>query len=296
MKRYSRQSTADIVFDIVNIIILLTIAIIVLYPLIYILSASFSDQTLVIKGKIWLLPKSFNIEAYKRVFSNNDIMIGYKNTIIYTVVGTVVNICMTIAAAYPLSRKRFVGRNIFMRFFVFTMFFNGGLIPTYLVIKELGLYNNFWVMIIPGAVSVFNMIIMRTFFQTTIPEELYEASYMDGCGNLMALYKIVLPLSAPIIAVMVMFYGVAHWNEYFNAMIYLKSRSKYPLQIILREILLQSQMDSMSDISESSIGKIMMEEGIKLASIVASSVPVLLLYPWLQRYFVKGVMIGAVKG
>lgn len=297
MNNNIKQSTADNVFDAINTLLLAIIVVMVLYPLIFVVSASFSNPMLVMQGKIRLFPKDVTFMAYKRIFANDDIMIGYRNTFIYTIVGTLLNLIMTIAGAYPLSRKDFYGRNFIMGMFTFTMFFSGGLIPTYLIIKRLNLINNFWVMILPGAVSVYNMVIMRTFFQTTIPTEIEEAAAIDGSSNIQTLIKIVLPLSVPIISVMVIFYGVGHWNAYFNALIYISERSKFPLQLILREILIQNQMDDMMNIDTESIAQQqLMAETIKYAVIIVASVPVLLLYPILQKHFVKGVMIGAVKG
>lgn len=290
-----KQSRSDIIFDIINIAILSIILIIVIYPLILVVSASFSDPMAVMKGEVVLFPVSPTLDAYKAVFRNEDITTGYRNTIIYTVVGTAVNLIMTIAGAYPLSRKDFYGRKALTLFYSFTMFFSGGLIPSYLINTKLGLNNNFWVMIIPGAVSVWNMLIMRTFFQNSIPIELQEAAFMDGCTNIGILLKIVLPLSTPVIAVMVMYYGVRHWNAYFTALIYFRDRNKFPLQLILREILVQHEMSQMTE-GETLVSQVLLAEGIKYAVIVVASVPVLLLYPFLQKYFVKGVMIGAIKG
>jgi len=297
MKNRLKESNGDFVVDIINIFLLSFILIIVLYPLIFVISASLSDPMEVLKGNVWLLPKSINLDSYMRVFKNADILIGYKNTILYTVIGTIINLGMTIAAAYPLSRKKFYARNVLMAFFTFTMFFSGGIIPTYLVVKQLGLVNNFWVMILPGSVQVWNLILMKTFFQNSIPEELHEAAYVDGGTNMGVLFYIVLPLSAPIIAVMVLFYGVGHWNAFFNALIYLSDRSKYPLQLILREILIESQMDSMmSSTSDTIADQRLYAESIKYAVIIVASLPVLMLYPAIQKYFVKGVMVGAIKG
>jgi putative aldouronate transport system permease protein len=290
-----KQTKSDIIFDVINIIILTIILLIVLYPLIFVLSASFSDPMAVMKGEVKILPKSPTLRAYKSVFANEDIMSGYRNTIMYTVVGTAVNLIMTIAGAYPLSRKDFYGRKALTLFFTFTMFFSGGLIPSYLVNTSLGLYNNFWVMILPGAVSVWNMFIMRAFFQNSIPNELQEAAVIDGCTNIGILLKIVLPLSAPIIAVMVMYYGVGHWNAYFTALIYFRDRSKFPLQLILREILIKNDMNEMLG-EETMVSQELLAETIKYAVIVVASMPVLLMYPFLQKYFVKGVMVGAIKG
>ena len=210
--------------------------------------------------------------------------------------GTLVTIIITFSAAYPLSRKKLYGRSKLMGFFLFTMFFSGGMIPTYLMVKNLGLYNTMWAVILVGTVSVYNIIVARTFMQNTIPEELYEAASMDGCGDIRVFFKMVLPLSAPILAVLVLFYGVNFWNSYFNGLIYLSERSAYPLQMFLREILLNNMADSMIDTAGMDISKFMVGESIKYAVIIVSTVPMLVLYPFLQKFFVKGVMIGAVKG
>jgi putative aldouronate transport system permease protein len=251
----------------------------------------------VLKGEMWFFPKDINFDAYKKVFMNEDILNGFWNTLKYTTIGTAINVAMTTIAAFPLSRRDFMGRNIIMGFFVFTMFFSGGLIPSYLLIKELGMLDTFWVMVIPNAVAVWNIIIMRTFFQTTIPIELQESAMIDGCNNIQILIKIVLPLSMPVIAVMVLFYAVGHWNSYFNALIYLQDRELFPLQLILREILIQSQTDEMvKATSESFVKQQLSVEGLKYAVLVVSNIPMMLLYPFLQKYFVKGFMIGAIKG
>lgn len=290
-----RQTKSDVVFDIINVTLLIGVLIIILYPLIFVISASFSNSMAVMQGKVRLWPVGFNIEAYNTVFQNEKILTGYKNTIIYTVVGTAVNIAMTIAGAYPLSRKDFVGRNIIMMYITFTMFFGGGLIPSYIINKSLGLVNNFWVMILPGAVSVWNLIVMKSFFQNTIPVELQEAAFIDGCSNFNLLFKIVLPLSAPIIAVMVIFYGVGHWNAFFTALIYFKDAKRFPLQLVLREILIQNDMQDMTG-DGTLLSQQILAESIKYSVIIVSSLPVLMLYPFLQKYFVKGVMVGAIKG
>ena len=231
------------------------------------------------------------------IFRDQDILIGYRNTLMYTVIGTTINIILTTFAAYPLSRRDWVGRNFFMTILLITMFFSGGLIPTYLVMNGLGFVNTIWAMIIPGAVSVYNVIVMRTFLTTSIPWELQEAATVDGASNFKLLFRIILPLSKPILAVLVLFYGVAHWNSFFNALIYISNKALYSLQLVLRSILIQNQVaqdmfgdeDSLSD-------RMMLAELIKYGLIIVSTLPVLILYPFLQRYFVKGVMIGAVKG
>jgi len=291
------QSRGDRFVEIVNYILLALIAVVVIYPLVFVLSASFSKSEFVLRGEMWLWPQGFNIDAYTKIFQNKDLWIGYKNTILYTVVGTSINLLMTIIAAYPMSRKDFKGRNIVMGMMVVTLFFSGGLIPTYLLIKKLHLLNTFWVMVIPNAVSVWNIIIMRTFFQSSIPHEIQESAMMDGCANWQILIRIVLPLSMPVIAVMILFYAVGHWNAFFNALIYLNDKDKFPLQLILREMLIQNTMKDMAKLMKEAVAKQAMSvEGIKYAIIVVANLPVLLLYPFLQKYFVKGVMIGALKG
>lgn len=296
MASLNRRTKADIIFDVVNIVILSLILIIIIYPLIFVISASFSDPVKVLQGAVWLLPKGLNVESYELVFSHDQIMIGYRNTIIYTLLGTSINLVMTILGAYPLSRRDFRARTFFTFLFVFTMFFSGGLIPMYLVMKQLGLINTIWAIVLPGAVSVWNMTIMRNFFQNNVPFELQEAAMIDGCGNVTLLLKVVLPLSTPIIAVMIMFYGVGHWNAFFNALVYLSDEKKYPLQLVLRSILIQEQTGEIIAADDSAIRRQMMAEIIKYASIVIASIPVLILYPFLQKYFVHGIMVGALKG
>lgn len=292
-----KESAGDRLFDIINYFLLAIVLTIVLYPLIFVAVASISNPAAVVKGEVWLLPKDINFTGYEKVFANKEILNGYMNTILYTVVGTIVNVGMTILAAYPLSRKDFRGRNIFTALFVFTMFFSGGLIPTYLIVKDLGMTNTMWALIIPNAVAVWNIIIMRTFFQQSIPFEIQESAQMDGCGNFKILLRIILPLSMPILAVMTLFYSVAHWNSFFSALIYLTERDKYPLQLFLREILIQSNMQDMIQTSEESLAKTIMEaESIKYALVIVANLPILMLYPFLQRYFVKGMVIGAIKG
>ena len=290
-----KETFSDKVFNFFNVLLTILITLIVLYPLIYILSASFSDPMAVMNGEVLLIPVDFTFAGYQKVFQNEDIVTGYLNSIQYTIVGTAVNLIMTVLGAYPLSRKDFYGRNVLTAFFAFTMFFGGGMIPTYLVIQDLGLLNNFWVMILPGAVSVWSMVIVRTFFQSSIPDELREAAVMAGGTRTRYLMTIILPLSIPVLAVITMQYAVGHWNAYFNALIYITDREKYPLQMVLRELLMQSKMDEMMD-TEGAVTQQMLAESLKYAVMVVASVPVLLLYPFLQRYFVKGVMVGATKG
>lgn len=292
-----RESKGDRMFMFATYTLIAILVLIILYPLIYVVSASFSDPKLVISGKIGLIPQGFNVEAYQRVFANPEIWIGYRNTLLYTIIGTFVNIALTMMGAYPMARKNFPWRRLCMMFFTITMFFSGGLVPMYLLVKNLGLYNSMWAVILPTAINVYNMIVARTFLESTIDEQIYESAHMDGCGNVRAFFSIVLPLSAPIIAVLILFYAVFHWNSYFEAMIYLKDRSLYPLQLFLREILVMNQSDNvMMDSIETDTSKFLVAEGVKYAVIIVSSVPVLMLYPFLQKYFVKGMMIGALKG
>lgn len=291
-----RETKTDRLFTILNYVFLSIVALLVLYPLLFVVSASFSNPQYIISGEMWLWPKEFTVDAYEKVFKNKEIINGFINTVKYTVVGTALNVVMTILAAYPLSRKDFKGRGFFMAFIVFTMFFSGGLIPTYLLIRDLGMLNTFWVMIIPNAVAVWNIIIMRTFFQG-IPTELEESAKIDGSGNFRILWSIVLPLSFPVIAVMVLFYSVGHWNSYFQALIYLQDEKRFPLQLILRQILIQGQADEMvKGTSESFLQQQLSVEGLKYAVLIVANLPMLMLYPFLQKYFVKGVMIGSLKG
>ncbi|GIP35001.1 carbohydrate ABC transporter permease [Paenibacillus sp. J2TS4] len=293
-----KEAWGDRVFGAVNAIMLTLILIIVLYPLLFVAVASISDPAAVLNGKVWLWPQGLTFTGYTKVFGNKDIVQGYGNTILYTILGTAINVGMTVLAAYPLSRRDLYGRNGVMALLVFTMFFSGGMIPTYLLVKNLGMINTIWAMVIPNAVSVWNVIIMRTFFQQSLPHEIQEAAQIDGCSNIKILFKIVLPLSTPILAVMVLFYAVGHWNAFFNALIYLTERDKFPLQIILREILIQGQNAQMMDTGaqEGLAKKLMEAESIKYAVVIVANLPVLLLYPFLQRYFVKGIFIGSLKG
>lgn len=293
-----RQSWHDRLFDAVNITIMVLLFAVFLWPLIFVLSASFSDPAAVWNGKMWFLPVGFNVSCYEEILRYKSIWIGYGNTILYTVVGTLINLVMTVCAAYPLSRKDFVMRNFFMGMFVFTMYFGGGLIPTYLVVQKLGMLDTMWAMMIPGAVSIFNVIITRTYFQNSIPETLQEAAELDGANSAQYLVHIVLPLSAPILAVMALYYGVGHWNSYFDALIYLQDTNKYPLQMFLRDILIQNKVDlNMMGLDPAQAeAKQQLAQTIKYGVMIVASVPVLCFYPFVQKYFVKGVMIGAIKG
>ena len=290
---------ADKVFDILVYIFSTLAFLIILLPLINVVSSSFSGGRAVQTGKVLLLPKDMTLDAYRMVFEYKDIWIGYRNTIFYTVCGTALNLVFTILMAYPLSRTQLHGRSVIMKILVFTMMFSGGLIPNYLLVKNLKLINTAWALWLPGLLSVYNVIVMRTFFQTTIPDELLEAAQIDGCSNTAFLLRVVLPVSKAIIAVMILLYAVGHWNTYFNAMLYLNDKSKYPLQIFLRDILISTDID-MSNMTGSNVQEMLrrkeMQIIMKYALIVVSSVPILIAYPFVQKYLVKGVMIGSVKG
>ena len=287
---------SDLTFDIIVNAIGVVIVLIVLVPLIFVIAASFSDPDLVIRGEVLLWPKGFTTEAYTMVFENEDIWRGFVNSCFYTVAGTAISVVLTILAAYPLSRKNFQGRNIFMMLILFTMYFNGGMIPTYLLVRNLGMYNTVWALLIPAALSTYNLIVAKTFFENSIPTELYEAGTLDGCNNMQMLLRIVLPLSKAILAVLVLYYAVDIWNAYFDALIYIRDEDMHPLQIVLRNILLLGQTEQMGTNDAGMAEKIKMAEAVKYSAIVVSSIPMLLIYPFVQKYFVKGVMIGAVKG
>jgi len=294
MKTHSRQ---DRWFDFGVVFLLCVVLFAVIYPLYFVVIASFSDPMSVLGGKVIWKPSQFSIEAYRMVFRNSQVMMGYRNTIFYTIVGTVINITLSVAAAYPLSRRNLKGKGALMGIMIFTMFFSGGLIPTYITISRLGLINTFVVMVLPTAVSVYYVMVMRTFFMNSIPYELEEAAYVDGASHLRTLWAIVLPLSKPILAVMVLFYAIMHWNSYFNALLYLTEHDRYPLQLVLRGILIQSQSseESLADV-QGTFNRMLMSETIKYALIIVASLPVLCLYPFLQKYFVQGIMIGSIKG
>jgi ABC-type glycerol-3-phosphate transport system permease component len=294
-----RRTKEDIVFDSVNYFFLGIVSLIILYPLYFVFIASFSNPDAVNSGKVILFPKGFTFGGYKQLFGDNGIWLGYKNTIFYTTAGVCLDVLVTISAAFSLSRPKLVGRKFLIGYFVFTMYFNGGLIPLYLTINKLHLYNNPAVLVILGSVSVYNMIITITYFKNSLPEELFDAAAIDGCGNFRFFYSIVIPLSKSIIAVLVVFYGVAHWNSFFNAMMYIADRKYYPLQLILREILLQNRMVEPAMTESAMIDLIERQryaEMIKYGVIIVASLPVLIIYPFAQKHFVKGVMIGSVKG
>lgn len=295
-----KETLQDKIFIIINSILLTLIFISVAYPLIFILSASISSPDALYRGEVWLFPVDITFEGYKRVMANKDIWMGYRNTIFYTIAGTLINLAVTIPCGYVLSRKEYRFRIPITVIFTFTMFFQGGLIPTYLIIDSLGLVNTIWVMLLPGAANMVYIIIARTYIKSNIHESLWESAAMDGCSHTRFLFRIVLPLSKPIMAVLALFYGVIHWNSYFNALIYLSDRELVPLQLILREILIINDMGAsdMMSIDDAQIAAKMLrlKDLVKYAVMVVSALPLLIIYPFLQKYFTKGVMMGAIKG
>ncbi len=296
-KKLRTKSKSDLIFDIFNAIILGVITLLVLYPLYFIVIASFSDPDAINTGQVIFFPKGFNTLGYQKIFEDTKIWRSYGNTIFYTLFGTGINIVLTMLFAYPLSRKDFSCRKLFTFFMMFTMYFQGGLMPTYILMQKMGLYDTPWVMVLLPAINVFNVIIAKTNIQNNIPDELYEAAIIDGCNHFQFFGKIIMPLSKSIIAVLVLYYGVAHWNEFMNGLVYLRDEGLYPLQLVLRGILVQNQAsaDMMADI-ESMMEQQKAAELIKYGLIIVSALPVLIIYPFLQKYFAKGVMVGAVKG
>lgn len=297
MHKFKNYSRSDKVFYFLSGLFLLLFFVAVLYPIIFVLAASFSSGRAVTGGKVFLWPVEFNLDGYKTVFNNRDILTGFKNSILYTVVGTGLNVIVTMIAAYALSRDDTPGVNKLMFLFTFTMFFSGGMIPTYMLIRNLHMIDTMWAMVIPGMVGVYNLIVARTFIRSNIPGDLLEASQMDGCSDIRFFMNIVLPLSKAVIAVLVLFYGVGHWNSYFNPMLYLNTRKLFSLPIFLKEILIANQIDP-STVTDPQLQLqiAQLADVIKYALIVVSTIPVLIIYPFIQKYFVKGVMIGSIKG
>ncbi len=295
-RQHIPPSKADRVFYIISLLILILVLIIVLYPLYFVLIASISNYKAVGRGEVILWPVGFSFDSYLKIFSRQNILIGYRNTLAYTVVGTAINLALTMVTGYALSIK-FPGRRVINFLITFTMFFGGGIIPTYFVIRDLGLLNSFWVMILPGAISAYNLILTRSYIEQSIPEEMYEAASIDGCNRFNYFLKIVLPLSGVLISIMTLFYAVGHWNSYFSAMMYIDDPNLYPLQLVLREILVNNNIHVEDMIDPEEIERAeMLRESLKYSLIVVGSLPVLILYPFLQKYFVKGIMIGSIKG
>ena len=288
-----RETKRDRIFLGILLAVSLAILIVEIYPLIYVLSASFSSSDAISLGNVYLWPVEPNLKGYEMLMENKDILMGFKNSSLYLFVGTAINMLLTTLMAYPLSRKELPGRNILTLFVVLTMYVQGGLIPTYLLVGDLHMVDTLWGLILPNAIVTTNMIIMRTYFQSSIPETLHEAAVLDGCNDTRYLLGIVLPLSMPIIAVVGLYYAVGHWNNYFDALIYLRSSEKQSLQLVLRNILLANQVNA-GDGSYAESSKLGVT--IKYSVIVVSCIPMMIAYPFVQKFFVKGVMIGALKG
>lgn len=291
-----KKTIGERIFDFSNYFLLTLLMLVTMYPLYYILVASLSSTAQIAKhGQMMLYPMGFNLDSYKAVFENPMILIGYRNTIFYVLTGTSLNMIMTLFAAYGLSRKWLMGREVFMFVIIVTMFFGGGLIPSFLVVQKLGMYNTMWALIIPGAVSAWNIVMMRTYFQG-IPDSMEESAKVDGANDFQVLFRIIVPLSKPIMAVMVLFYAVGQWNAWFGASIYLRNRNLWPLQLVLREILIQGRTADMGQVAGAPGSQIQIAKNLKYATVMVSTLPILFVYPFLQKYFVKGIMIGSLKG
>ena len=291
-----KETRADRVFDWFNVMIATLALLVVAYPLIVVLSSSFSDAFALTAGKVWLFPVKPTLDGYKAILQHKQVWTGVYNSVIYTVFGTAVNMVVSVLAAYPLSRKDFSLREPISLIFAFTMWFSGGLIPTYLLIKSMGLFNSRLVMILPTAMSVWNMIIIRTYFQSNISGELLESAKLDGCDDFRYLAQIAIPLSKPVLAVVCLYYMVANWNVFMNAYLYLQKQELYPIQIVLREILLMGNVEEIATNATKESQARLMNELLKYSLVIVASLPMVLVYPFVQKYFVKGIMIGAVKG
>lgn len=294
---HSKKKGSDSVFYIVNNVFLLLALLVVLLPILHVISASFSDPKAVSNGKVLFWPVDFSLKGYAAVFSYKPVLTGYANTIFYTLTGTSINLIMTVLAAYPLARKDLPFRRLFIFLFTFTMIFSGGMIPTYLLHSSLGLMNTRWVMVLPNAISVFNLIIAKNFFENNIPEELYEAAQIDGCNYFKFLIRVVLPLSKPILAVLALYYAIIHWNAYFDAFLYLTDADKLPLSMALRDVLVMNSItaENMVDATEI-LAKQGLADLLKYSLIIVSSLPLVIVYPFISKHFAKGVLTGAVKG
>jgi putative aldouronate transport system permease protein len=292
-----RQGISDNVFDAINVLLCVVILLIMAYPLYFVVIASFSDPSAVGSGKVWLWPANFSLDGYKHVLEDERVWVGYRNTILYTILGTGFSLLFTLPAAYSLSRRDLPGRNYIMMFFVLPMFFSGGLIPTYLTVNSFGLLDTIWVLVIPFSVSTYNLIIARTFFASTIPQELLEAAMIDGCSNTRFFVSVVVPLSKAIIAVIGLYCAVGQWNQFFTSLVYTRKPELMPLQMALREILLLSSLNAMGiSVGTDMFARLRLAELMRYSLIIVATVPVMCFYPFIQKHFTKGVMIGAIKG
>lgn len=290
-----RRTFGSRAFDVFNVIFMLLFLLVTLYPFWYVVIVSLSDGKAVLSGQVSLWPVNITLDTYRVVLRDSSIITGFKNTVIYTTLGTFINLVCTSLCAYPLSRPDLLGKKQVMGMIVFTMFFSGGMIPAYLVMNQMKLIDTIWAMVLPGAISTYNMIVMRTFFMG-IPESLHESACLDGANDWQVLVRIVLPLSMPIMATMLLFYAVGHWNSYMNALLYLNSKSLFPLQSILRNMVVDGQLSEAQTQVGGGSSFTVIETTMKYATIVVSTLPILLIYPFVQKYFVKGVMIGSIKG
>lgn len=291
-----RRQRKDVVFDVILYTICALLLIVILYPLWFIIIASFSDPSAVAGGHVWLWPVGFTLEGYQELLRQPQVWLGYRNTIAYTVVGTLIGLMVNIPAAYALSRKDLWGRKGLMGLYVFTMFFSGGLIPIFLTVQQAGLYNTFWVLVLPFSVSAYNIIVARTFFETSLPPDLWDAAQIDGCGNLRFFFTMALPLSKAVISVIALWTAVGQWNSYFNALIYIRDENLYPLQLIMRNILITNQNFAALGTGEAAMIAMRRANLVRYAMIIVATVPIMCVYPFIQKYFDQGVMIGAVKG
>lgn len=291
-----RSQRSDVAFNIILYAACTLLLLLILYPLWFIVIASFSDPSAVAGGHVWLLPVGFTLDGYEELLKQANVWIGYRNTIAYTLVGTLIALAVNIPAAYALSRRDLWGRRALMGLYVFTMFFSGGLIPTFLTIQQVGLYNTFWVMVLPFSVSAYNIIVARTFFQNSLPAELWDAAQMDGCGNLRFFFTMALPLSKAVVSVIALWTAVGQWNSYFNALIYIRDGSLHPLQLIMRNILITNQSFAALGTGEAAIIAMRKANLVRYAMIIVSTVPIMCVYPFIQKYFDQGVMIGSIKG
>lgn len=300
MNASMKRSRNDLIYDIINVTILIILFLIVAYPLYFVIIASVSDPKMVTNGQVLLYPRNLNFEGYQKVLEYAPIWTGYRNTIFYTLGFTAVSVMVSLLSGYSLGHNKMPGHGAITGFFIFTMFFNGGLIPTYLLMKQIGLYGSPWIIVLMGAVNVNNIIIARTFIKSSIPEQLFEAASIDGCSHTVFFFKIVIPLSKALTAVLVLFAAVSQWNSWYNAMIYLKGAEQMPLQMVLRDLIVNQSAVSMASDANSVGGdaaaQVYLVEAMRYAIIIVSTLPVMCIYPFVQKYFVKGVMIGSVKG
>lgn len=296
-KKWSKEPLSDRIFDICNHLLMLFMLLVTAYPVLIVVSSSVSNPYSLMAGEIWLFPKGFTLDGYRAVFVHDEVWSGMMNSAIYTVAGTVINMILTVLAAYPLSRRDFTLRRPISLLFAFTMWFTGGMIPLYLLVRNLGIYNTRWAMLLPGAMSIWNMVIVRTYFQSNISGEILESAKIDGCDDFRYLASIALPLSLPALAVVTLYYLVAHWNQFFQAYLYLQNKELFPIQVVLRNILLLSQTDNMAvEASDAAATAQLMSEVLKYSLVVVASLPMIFVYPFVQKYFIKGIMVGAVKG